>query len=83
MHFKLQPCFIQLKAFVVKLILYPSYLLMDIYIPLFINFTVLVQYCELFYLQPLCFIWAISIKYSKIYSNLIVQDARSMDNYGL
>ena len=29
MHFKLLPCFISLKGFVVKLILYLSYLLMD------------------------------------------------------
>lgn len=38
MHFKLLPCFIQLKAFVVKLILNLSCLLMDIYTPLFIVF---------------------------------------------
>lgn len=53
MHFELLPCFISLKAFVVKLILYLRYL--SINAPS-LHYISLVQYCELFHPQPLSFI---------------------------
>lgn len=53
MRFELLPCFISLKAFVVKLILYLRYLLMD---TPSLHYISLVQYCELFHSQPLSFI---------------------------